>query len=300
MSVTIFIMLLTIILSILFVINSLLQIKYEHKVNSRITRLLKSMQNDRFNIEPKEEKFVSSIEKFNLQKLQINKILLIASVSVLILLSTYGVSYMSILLGFLVMIMLILANLALFAYLVAKKYKELISEFPNALDLMARSIISGHAMIDAIKIVAENTTGILAEEFYSITNNLKLGQSLQESLATSSKAINLSEYHYFTIITTVQQKTGGNIAALLQRLATTLREKALVEKKIRSLSAEPIASATVVGTIPILVISIIAILNPQYVAPLIYQTYGQFVLLGCIVWQVLGVLVMQKIIKVDT
>lgn len=182
---------------------------------------------------------------------------------------------------------------------ISKLQKRFILDFPDVLDLMARSILSGHSISDAIKIVSENSSGILAEEFTNIKNNLALGSSLQDALELAGKQIKLSDFHYFIVITYVQQTTGGNIAILLQNLANSLRKKIAMQKKIKALASEPVASATVIGMIPIGIGMMISMLNPQYMLPLLQDPLGQNILLGCMVWQILGVIVMRKIIRID-
>ena len=195
-------------------------------------------------------------------------------------------------------ISLLISNI-FFKNIINKKNRKFIADFPEALDLMARSILSGHSIISAIKIVSENTTGILADEFNNINRNIALGANLQEALDAVRNHIDIKEFHYFCIITQVQQKTGGNIAILLSNLATGLRKKITIEKKIRSLSSEPITSAIVIGSLPFIVISIIWLLNPNYLTPLIHQKLGQLIILGCILWQIIGIIIMRKIIKIE-
>ena len=181
----------------------------------------------------------------------------------------------------------------------SKRKKKFIADLPDALDLMSRSITSGHSITNSINIVAENSSGIMADEFNSIKNNISIGATLQQALEYSAKQVKTSEFYFFTVITYVQQQTGGNIAILLNELAASLRQKISTEKKIQALASEPIASSFIIGTIPFVIISIITLLNPQYMSPLIYNSAGHTIILMCILAQTLGVLMMRKIIRIE-
>lgn len=195
--------------------------------------------------------------------------------------------------------------LSLFAFktllkiIINRIYKQLKIDLPNVLELIARSISAGHSIIDAINIVAENTTGILAEEFKAIKNNLNIGMSLKNALAISAKHISINEFKYFVVAINIQYSTGGNIALILEGLASSIRQKNSVDRKVKALASEPLVSALVIGMIPIIITIIITAINPEYMLGMFQHSTGQNIIVGCIIWQIIGSLIMKRIIKVD-
>ncbi len=268
-------------------------------LRKKIDRLInQNYLSDKKQEKDKKQKFSSIYLDIQKKKKSYIILLYLYLISSLYILIVYF-DYILILYSTIIFIISILGSNIVFKSIINRKNKRFIKDFPDVLDLMARSILSGHSIIDSINIVVDNSSGILAEEFNNISNNISLGSSLQESLDFSRKHIKINEFHYFCVITYVQQQTGGNITILLTNLANSLRKKLTVEKKIRSLSSEPIASAVIVGTLPLMVISIIWLLNPDYLNPLIQQRIGQLIILGCILWQIIGVIIMRKIIKIE-
>jgi len=189
--------------------------------------------------------------------------------------------------------------LAIQANVRAKREKQFIHEFPDALDLMARAASAGHAIAETMGIVAENFSGLLGTEFKQVSHHLQMGYTLQEALQEAAYRIHLSEFSFFTIIIHLQQQTGGNIVYLLNQLSTTLRKKHRTNQKIKSLSAEAVASGVIIGILPLIIITAIAIFSPNYIRPLITTNTGHMIIVGCLVAQILGMMLMKKLIRIE-
>lgn len=185
------------------------------------------------------------------------------------------------------------------AQIKARRQNKFIESLPDALDLMSRAISAGHSVPEGISIVAENFTGMIGEEFQLISDNMKVGSTLHEALEDAAASINSSEFRFFTIIINVQQQTGGNVVKLLNDLSDTLRKKQATAQRIQALSAEPIASAVIIGLLPFLVIVLMSILSPTYIAPLITSNTGHMILGWCLIEQILGIMVMRRIIRIE-
>lgn len=187
----------------------------------------------------------------------------------------------------------------LYTMLAYRRAKQFTIELPEALDLLARSVAAGLSVVESFKVVAENFTGLMAEEFHLINDSILMGSSLHEALEDAANRINISEFRFFTIIIFIHEHTGGNVTQLLADLSNTLRDKRTTDQKIQALSSEPIASAVIIGILPPMVIVVLAVISPTYIAPLIKEQIGHTILAFCLFAQVIGVLIMKKIIKVD-
>jgi tight adherence protein B len=109
----------------------------------------------------------------------------------------------------------------------------------------------------------------------------------------------LPESNFFAIVIAIQQKSGGNLSEALGNLSKVLRDRKKMKGKIKAMSTEAKASAIIIGSLPIAVMSIVYITSPDYITLLWTERLGQMMLAGSAVWMTIGVMVMKKMINFD-
>ena len=109
----------------------------------------------------------------------------------------------------------------------------------------------------------------------------------------------LPEVNFFAIVVAIQAQTGGNLAEALGNLSGVLRDRYRLQSKVKSLSAEAKASAWIIGALPPLVMLVVYLTSPDYIALLWTDQLGKLMLGAAGVWMLLGVLVMRKMINFD-
>jgi tight adherence protein B len=107
------------------------------------------------------------------------------------------------------------------------------------------------------------------------------------------------EANFFGIVIFIQQKSGGNLSEALGNLSRVLRDRKKMNAKIQAMSMEAKASAAIIGSLPIIVMMLVYITSPQYIALLWTEKLGNLLLLGSAIWMSLGVFVMRKMINFD-
>lgn len=180
----------------------------------------------------------------------------------------------------------------------ARRQKKFVDEFSNAIDVIVRGVKSGLPVNECLKIIAAEAPKPVNEEFQMLVEGVRIGLSLEQSLARMYERMPLQEVNFFGIVLMIQQKTGGNLAEALGNLANVLRGRKLMEGKIQALSAEAKASAMIIGSLPFLVMGAVKVASPDYLEPLFSTRPGNFILLGAGLWMSTGIFVMKKMIKI--
>jgi tight adherence protein B len=180
----------------------------------------------------------------------------------------------------------------------ARRQKKFVDEFSNAIDVIVRGVKSGLPVNECLKIIAAEAPKPVNEEFQQLVEGIRVGLSLEQSLARMYERMPLQEVNFFGIVLMIQQKTGGNLAEALGNLANVLRARKLMEGKIKALSAEAKASAMIIGSLPFLVMGAVKVASPDYLEPLFNTKPGNFILLGAGLWMGTGIFVMRKMIKI--
>jgi tight adherence protein B len=177
-----------------------------------------------------------------------------------------------------------------------RRMKKFSGEFANAVDVIVRGIKSGLPVHECFKIIAKESPAPLGPEFQRLVEQVGVGQTLAQALDKMYERMPTSELKFFSIVIAIQQKTGGNLAEALSNLTTVLRARRMMGEKIKALSSEAMASAGIIGSLPIIVMALVFITTPAYIMLLFTDPRGQVMLLGAGVWMSIGVFVMKRMI----
>ncbi|PIB93679.1 type II secretion system F family protein [Caulobacter sp. FWC2] len=182
-------------------------------------------------------------------------------------------------------------------FLAKSRTKKFTEAFSDAIDIIVRGIKSGLPVHDCLKIIGKESPEPLGGEFRTLTENIAMGVPVEAALEKMYERMPTSELRFFAIVLGIQAKTGGNLAEALGNLSTVLRARKLMKEKIKALSAEAVASASIIGCLPPGVVTLISVTSPSYMKPMFTDPRGHLMLLAGAVWMTLGIVVMRKMIN---
>lgn len=183
------------------------------------------------------------------------------------------------------------------AFLAKGRVKKFSGEFANAVDVIVRGIRSGLPVHDCFKIIARESPAPLGPEFQRLVEAIGVGMTLGQALDKMYERMPSPELRFLAIVMAIQQKTGGNLGEALSNLSTVLRARRMMGEKVKALSSEAISSAGIIGSLPIVVMTLVMVASPDYMSRMFTDPRGHAMLLGSGVWMGLGVLVMKKMIS---
>jgi tight adherence protein B len=188
---------------------------------------------------------------------------------------------------------------AIVKLLQAQRKLRFASQLPDALILVASSIRSGYSFLRAIQVVADQMPAPISEEFARIIKETNLGGSLEASFRNVLKRV--PSYDLDLVITAVliQMQVGGNLADIMDTIAETIRERVKLQREIAALTAEGRLSGIVCFLMPVFLAVVMTLLNPEYMSPLYNTPIGLAMLLGAFILQVIGGLIIKKMLAVD-
>jgi tight adherence protein B len=182
-------------------------------------------------------------------------------------------------------------------FLCKRRTKKYLAAFPDAADIIVRGIKSGLPVHECLKIIAKEAPDPLGAEFRRVVENVGMGMTLDQALEKSYERMPLPELRFFSIVLGIQQKTGGNLAEALGNLSTVLRARKMMREKIKAMSGEATASATIIGALPPAVILLISITTPSYMAVLFTDKRGHLILMAGAFLMAVGIWVMRRMIN---
>jgi tight adherence protein B len=158
---------------------------------------------------------------------------------------------------------------------------------------------AGYGLLQAIDAVAEEAPSPTAEEFQRIKIETHLGRDLDESLKAVADRVNSEDFRWVAEAIEIHRQIGGDLAEILDAVNETIRDRNRIRRRIKSLSAEGRISAVILSLIPIVLIFVIAIINPAYIGELPATGLGQGLIVGGIIAWVISVFWMRRIVRLQ-
>lgn len=184
-------------------------------------------------------------------------------------------------------------------FMIGRRKNKFLKLFPEAIDLIVRGLKSGLPVTESMINVGNEIQDPVGIEFRRVTDGIRVGKSMEESLWATSARLDLPEFKFFVISLAIQRETGGNLAETLGNLSDILRKRHQAKLKIKALSSEAKASAIIIGALPFIMFFLLNVVKAGYTDPLLYDPRGQFMLAGAIIWLSMGVLAMAKMVRFE-
>jgi tight adherence protein B len=184
-------------------------------------------------------------------------------------------------------------------HLVNRRLKAFTANFANAIDLIVRGVKTGMTVAECLSIVGKEMPDPIGLEFRTVTDGIQMGLTLEECLNRLVMRVPTTETRFFSIVLVTQQTTGGNLAETLAKLSGILRDRKKMRDKIKALSSEAKASASIIGSLPFAVAGVLSFIAPDYVSLLITTSAGNWCVFIGFVSFAIGIGVMRKMINFE-
>ena len=182
-------------------------------------------------------------------------------------------------------------------FLIKRRQKKFLEEFADALEAIVRLLKAGMPVSEAVSMISREFEGPVGEEMSRVYDKQKIGIPLHEAALDATKRMPLTEMQMFATGLAIQAQTGSSLSEVLTNLANVIRARFRLKRKIVALSSEAIASASIIGALPILVATGLYFLNPDYIMILFTTPTGKWLVAGAAVWMTMGVFVMKAMIN---
>lgn len=179
----------------------------------------------------------------------------------------------------------------------ARAERQFMELFPNAIEMIIRMLRAGLPVVTAVRSVGAESPPPFNTIFARVVSQVDVGVPFERALDAVSSQIGLPDFRFFSVAVTLQYATGGNLAATLEILSDVIRRRRSVRLKGIAATAEVRISAYVLGGLPIFTIGALLALNPDYIAPLLYDPRGKYLLGLAIGLLALAFLTMRKLMR---
>ncbi len=184
-------------------------------------------------------------------------------------------------------------------YMEKAQFDKFQEQLPEALDLLARALRSGHALTSGLEMVSTEMEDPIRSEIGAAVDEINLGLTFQEAFENLCARVPSTDLRFFAISVIIQRETGGNVAEILDNISRLIRERIQFARQVKALTAEGRYSAMVLISLPIVLFFYVYFANYKYISLLWKDNIGIYMLVGAVIAQILGALLIKRIVTID-
>ena len=180
-----------------------------------------------------------------------------------------------------------------------KKLKKFNYQLIDSLAIMSNALRAGYSFMQAVELVSREMPKPIGKEFARTFREINLGTTTEEALHNLGKRIASDDLELIITAVLIQRQIGGNLAEILDNISHTIRERVRIQNEIKTLTAQGRISGLVIGLMPLVLVLLLFFINPGYMTPLFSTPVGIAMLAGGAFSELIGVLIIKKIISIE-
>ena len=179
-----------------------------------------------------------------------------------------------------------------------RRLRKFAAQLPEALELVARALRAGHSLAAGMNLVAQEMSAPIAVEFSRTFEEQNLGIPMEEALEGLTQRVPNLDLKFFATAIVLQRQTGGDLAEILDKIGHLIRERFQIWGQVQALTGEGRLSGIVLLALPPALFAVVYRMNPDYLMLLFTDEMGKKMLVGGVIMQLFGALVIRKIVNI--
>ena len=180
-----------------------------------------------------------------------------------------------------------------------QRIAKLNSQLPEALTIISNALKAGFGLLQALHNASDQLDHPISTELGRTIHEMNIGSSAEESLIALSERSGSYDLDIVITAILVQRSVGGNLGEILDTVAETMRERIRIRGEIKTLTSQQKLTGIVIGFLPIGIGVLFQIMSPGYINPLFTTTMGKVMIGAACVLEVIGVMVIQRILDIE-
>jgi len=179
-----------------------------------------------------------------------------------------------------------------------KRMKKLVEQLPDCFELMSQALRAGHSLASGIQLVSEQMPDPIGTEMGRVFHEQNLGIKMEDALTAMADRVNQLDVRFFVTSILIQRQTGGDLAEVLDKMGSVVRDRIALLGMVQALTAEGRLSGWVLLALPVLVFFVVMGLNPDYAGTLIHDSTGRMLLIAAVAMMLMGMAMIKKIVNI--
>lgn len=184
-------------------------------------------------------------------------------------------------------------------YYRARRQNLITKQLAETLALISNSLRSGFAFTQAVELAAKQIEAPMAEELERFLHDVSLGAPTDVALQRLAERSGSYDLDLMASTIIIQRNTGGNLSEILDNVAETIRERERLQGEIRALTSSQRFTGLVLSLYPVFLCALFFLLAPGIWKVLIEEDLGRILLVIAGTLQVMGMITIRRILKLE-
>ena len=181
----------------------------------------------------------------------------------------------------------------------SRRFLKFDEQFPEAMDLLARALRAGHALTTGLLMVAEELPEPIGPEFKILYDEQNFGLPMPQAMKQFAERVPSMDARFFVTAVLTQRESGGNLAEVLDNLASIIRVRFKVKRQVRVISAHGRITGWILSALPTALGLLFAFSNPERYRQFYTNPLGMQMIAVALLLQVVGVIIISRIVKIE-
>lgn len=195
-------------------------------------------------------------------------------------------------------IVAILLGFLLLALRIRRRRKKFTNQLGDMLTMVANALRAGFSFMQAFELISREMDAPMGKEVRLVVNEVNLGNTLETALDNMQKRVASPDFELVVTAVLIQRQVGGDLAQILDTISETIEERIRMRREIMTLTAQGRASAWVLLCVPIGISIMMYVANPTYLDPLLHTDIGNMFIVGAVVLEIIGFIIIQRIVDI--
>ena len=181
---------------------------------------------------------------------------------------------------------------------IKRRQKAFTNQLGDMLTMVANALRAGFSFMQAFELIAREMDAPIGREVQKVVNEVNIGVDLETALDNMQKRVNSPDFELVVTAVLIQRQVGGNLAQILDTISETINERIRMRREVMALTAQGRASGIVLAVLPLAIAGILSVVNPQYLQPLFNEPLGRMAIVAAAILEIVGYMVIRKIVDI--
>lgn len=181
---------------------------------------------------------------------------------------------------------------------IKRRQKAFTNQLGDMLTMVANALRAGFSFMQAFELIAREMDAPIGREVQKVVNEVNVGATLDTALENMQKRVESPDFELVVTAVLIQRQVGGNLAQILDTISGTIQERIRMRREVMALTAQGRMSGIVLALLPVALGVFLTTVSPDYMRPLFEETTGQIAIGVAVVMEIIGFLVIRKIVDI--
>ncbi len=182
---------------------------------------------------------------------------------------------------------------------IRRRQRAFSNQLGDTLVMVANAMRAGFSFVQSMDMVSREMAAPMGDEFAKVMAEIRLGATIEAALENMALRIGSNDFQLVVAAVLIQRQVGGNLAQILDTIGGTVQNRIRMKREVRTLTAQGRSAGYILAALPFAMAGILSLLQPGYLQPLLENELGRMAVAGALALEVIGFLVIQRIVDID-